>query len=109
MKPNSEVKKVKARKRDLATMEIQELEGFTNFVLGKVRKVGRAKVLESYKTQFALSPHFWLKEMYLKVIDHAQDVRLKNIQTKTKVEGEMNVTVMGTVKVDSVPLVFDIG
>ena len=66
------------RKKVLEDVELQELEGWTHCVVGHVKKNGRVAVLSATKE----SKLYWLKEQYEKLLDNAQEVRMKRMPTK---------------------------
>ena len=81
MSLNSKDRKKLARKKNLDEIEIQALEGFTHFVVGQVRKYGQLKV----QTDEDL---VWLKKAQERVLDNAQEIRVKRLPQKIAGDGE---------------------
>lgn len=89
----AETKQVRNIRAENSLRAIQSQAGFVSFVVGKVKKVGIAKVLQQYQPALGQPTEFhWLKKAYERVLDFAEQAQLKQIPTesKLKIEGEID-------------------
>lgn len=101
MPASSAVKKKHAQRKNIDEMLNTEYLGYANFIIGKVKKFGREKVLNSnWNINTGGSEYYWLKKEYERLLDYAQDIYLRRIPQSPLVDQSQHKHFNVTVEID---------